>query len=78
MIAVVAVVQQLRLPRAERTWHGAVGFVPFDFRRPTWDRARARLWSPDEPHLLTPRIFGVGWTPNVGRMVALARGQARR
>jgi hypothetical protein len=78
VVAVVALVEQLRRPRAQRTWHGAIGFVPYDFRKPTWERARARLWSPDEPQLLTPRIFGVGWTPNLGRMAALVRGRIGR
>jgi hypothetical protein len=78
-LAVAAVVKELRLPPGERTWHGSVaGFVPYDFRAPTLERARERLWSPESPRLLVPRVFGVGWTVNVGRVVALLRGAATR
>lgn len=66
---VAAVVRELRLPRIHRTWHGTLlGFVPYDFRRPTVARARHALWSPDDPHLLMPRVFGIGWTLNLGRL----------
>lgn len=67
-----AVVRELRLPAERRTWHGQVwGFVPYDLRRPTLARIREGLWAPDDPRLLMPRAFGVGWSPNVGRLVAL-------
>jgi len=74
--AVAAVTKELRLPADERTWHGEVaGFVPYDFRKPTLERARERIWAPDDPNLLTPQVFGVGWTVNVGRVAALLREQ---
>ncbi len=73
-LAVAAVVKELRQPRESRTWHGTVaGFVPYDFRPPTLDRARHRLWSPETPHVVVPTVYGVGWTVNVGRIVALVR-----
>ncbi|HET7488652.1 MAG TPA: DUF5808 domain-containing protein [Acidimicrobiales bacterium] len=73
-LAVAAVVKELRLPRAERTWHGTVaGFVPYEFRVPTPNRVRERVWSPESRAVLSPAIFGVGWTLNVGRVVSLAR-----
>lgn len=74
---VAAIVKELRLPREERTWHGAVGIVPYDFRMPTADRIRERLWSPDSPRVLMPTVFGVGWTFNVGRLVELLRRTAQ-
>jgi len=53
--------------------HGELfGFVPYDFRLPTVDRARARTWNPDSPRLLTPVTFGVGWSVNLGRLARLA------
>lgn len=68
---VAAVVRELRLPPDRRTWHGKLlGLVPYDFRRPSIARVRHALWSPDDPHLLMPRAFGVGWTPNIGRLVS--------
>jgi hypothetical protein len=70
-VAVLAVVQQLARPRADRTWNGRVVGVPYDFRPPTLERVRQRLWAPEDPHLLVPRVFGVGWTVNVARLVRL-------
>jgi hypothetical protein len=78
-----AVVQELRTPREARTWQGRVGgLVPYDFRPPTGARARERLWNPAESQLLVPTVFGVGWTLNTARLVAvlcrLARGPRYR
>jgi hypothetical protein len=35
------------------------------------ERVRERIWAPGDPHLLTPQVFGVGWTVNVGRVASL-------
>jgi hypothetical protein len=70
--------QELRKPAGERTWTGTVaGFVPYDFRRPTLARVRQRLWAPDNPRVIVPRAFGVGWTLNLGRLLRLVRGGQR-
>ena len=53
--------------------HGELfGFVPYDFRLPTPERARARTWNPGSPRVLTPVTFGVGWSLNLGRLARLA------
>jgi hypothetical protein len=76
-LAAVAIVEQLRRPSDERTWEGTVvGFVPYDFRKPTIERARSRWWNHDEPRLFVPQVFGVGWTINVARLVGLFRDPA--
>lgn len=68
-----AVVRELRLPPEERRWHGRLaGFVPYDLRPPTPARLRERMWAPAGP-LLSPQVVGVGWTVNLGRLLALAR-----
>ena len=73
-LAVAAVVKELRLPAEERTWHGVVaGFVPYEFRMPTVERFRERVWNPEGEHFVGPHVFGVGWTVNVGKVVALVR-----
>jgi hypothetical protein len=73
-LLVTAVVRELRLPAEERTWHGTVaGVVPYDLRKPTVARFKERLWNPESERLIGPHVFGVGWSPNVGRIVALAR-----
>jgi Family of unknown function (DUF5808) len=65
-------------PAAERTWQGKVWqVVPYDFRPPTWERVRERMWAPDRPGLLSPQVFGVGWTVNLGRAYALLRSIVR-
>lgn len=70
-LTVMAVVQELRRPRAERTWQGQVlGFVPYDLRPPTLPRLRASVWQPASERWLLPRSFGVGWSPNLAKVVA--------
>ncbi|MDO8107013.1 hypothetical protein Q6348_07350 [Isoptericola sp. b441] len=75
-LAVAAVVKELRTPPDERTWHGTIaGFVPYEFRVPTLARAKERWWNPEGAHYLGPQVFGVGWTVNVGKVVALVKGR---
>ncbi len=65
-VTVAAVVQELRKPKEERTWHGTVlGMVPYDFRIPTWEQVKESYWNPDDPTIFTPRPLGVGWGINV-------------
>ena len=64
-----AVAQELRKPSSARTWHGQVaGAIPYDFRRPTFDHVRRAWWNPADDRLLTPQVFGVGWSINLGRI----------
>ena len=73
-LTAAAVVKELRTPEAERTWHGKVAsVVPYEFRIPTLQRVRERLWDPEAEHVVGPRVFGVGWTVNVGKVVAMVR-----
>lgn len=72
-VAVAAVVKELRLPREERSWHGQVGFVPYDFRPPTVDRVRSAWWSPGSDRLIGPAAFGVGWAVNLPRLTAMVK-----
>ncbi len=76
-LGIAAVVKELRTPADERTGHGTVaGFVPYDFRPPTTERVLDAVWAPDDPRILKPHAFGVGWTLNFGRILAVLRGQA--
>jgi Family of unknown function (DUF5808) len=73
-LLIAAVADQLRRPPEERTWEGTVvGFVPYDLRMPTFERARSRWWNPDDPRLFVPQVFGIGWTVNFARLVNLSR-----
>jgi Family of unknown function (DUF5808) len=72
-LAAVAVIDQLRRPKQERTWEGTVaGFVPYDFRPPTIDRARSRWWNFEDDRLFVPQVFGVGWTINFARLAKIS------
>lgn len=42
--------------------------IPYDWRRPTKARFKARLWNPQEPRLIVPRAYGWGWTINFARL----------
>lgn len=73
VLAIAAVIKELRLPKEERTWHGALGgFVPYDFRMPTVEKIKTTFWNPDGA-VVVNRVFGVGWTVNLGAIVAKVR-----
>ena len=68
---------RLRLPKEERTWHGALGgFVPYDFRMPTVEKIKTTFWNPDGA-IVVNRVFGVGWTINLGAIVAKVRSLSK-
>ncbi|MFZ0216477.1 MAG: DUF5808 domain-containing protein [Candidatus Dormiibacterota bacterium] len=69
----MAIGTELAKPAAERTWTGKIGgALPYDLRFPTPERVRSRLWNPDDPQIVQPQAFGVGWTINAGRLARLA------
>jgi hypothetical protein len=73
-LVIAAVIDQLRRDPDERTWEGTVaGFVPYDLRMPTLERARSRWWNTEDDRLFVPQVFGVGWTVNLARLVKLVR-----
>lgn len=73
-LVAAAVVQELRKPSSERTWHGRLaGFIPYDFRPPTVERVKDAWWNPDEPRIFTDRVFGVGWSVNLGRVARITQ-----
>ena len=60
----------------ERRPDGSFVEVPYDFRFPTLRRLRERWWNPEDTRLFTPQVFGVGWSVNLHRLVAvLSRDQ---
>ncbi|MCA1830356.1 MAG: DUF5808 domain-containing protein [Actinobacteria bacterium] len=64
-----AVAQELKKPASERRWHGRLGGkIPYDFRAPTIAKIKERAWNPDDPHVLTDRWFGVGWSVNFAQV----------
>jgi hypothetical protein len=67
-----AVAKELSKPADQRTWHGEVAGVPYDFRPPTAEKVRRTVWDPENPKLFVPHAFGVGWSVNFARVAALA------
>ncbi|MBF9066849.1 DUF5808 domain-containing protein [Streptacidiphilus fuscans] len=63
-----ALAKELGQPAEDRTWHGRIAGLPYDFRPPTLARVRAEFWAPDNPSLLTPHAFGIGYGLNLGRL----------
>ncbi|SRR5258708_1867633 len=59
-----AIVEQLRMSPEERTWHGNIIGVPYDFRMPTIEKIRANIWNENTSNILMPRAFGMGWDIN--------------
>ena len=68
LVTAAAMIEQLMKPPEERDWHGQILFVPYDFRPLTPARIRERWWNPEDPRLLTPHVFGAGWSLNLYRL----------
>lgn len=68
-----AVVTELRKSPQERTGHGRVFGIPYDFRRPTLAKLRRTFWDPDNDTLFTPHAFGVGYSVNFARLMPRRR-----
>ena len=67
-LTMAAVAQELNKPEGERTWHGRIAGVPYDFRFPTLQRIRDAYWNPDNPNLLTDKVMGIGWAVNLAQL----------
>lgn len=55
---------------------GRVLGMPYELRPPTAERVASRWWDPMNPHIIVPRLFGLGWTVNFGAL-AVALGLVR-
>lgn len=77
-LTAAAIAQQLRRPSYERTWHGSIAGVPYDFRLPTFSRIKDAWWNPDDSRLFTPRAFGVGWDVNLPRLIEVIQAKSKR
>lgn len=49
---------------SEKKRYGEFAGIPYDFRTPTWKRARQRMWNEKDRRVFTPKSWGVGWTLN--------------
>ncbi len=63
-LVAASILDQLHQPPEQRTWHGEIAGVPYDFRMPTLERLQATFWNKDTSRVLVPHAFGVGWSIN--------------
>ena len=57
---------------------GRLAGMPYDWRRPTAARIKARWWNPGDPRLFTPKAFGWGYALNFYWLVHPVRYFRRR
>lgn len=71
MVTAIALIKELQTPRSSRDWHGKLaGFIPYDFRFPSFQRIKDTYWNSKGP-IIADRVWGVGWTVNLGRIKKL-------
>lgn len=75
VIGAIAIIDQLRREPEDRTWTGEVAIIPYDFRFPSLQRIQERWWNPDDERILTPHVFGVGWSINLYQVWTLLSGK---
>jgi hypothetical protein len=72
-LAGAAVAKELDKTDEEREWHGEIAGVPYDFRAPSVDKLRRAAWDPENPNVVGPPAFGVGWSINLARIAAMVQ-----
>ena len=72
-LTLAAVAQELNKPESQRTWHGRIAGVPYDFRFPTVKRFRDAYWNPNDERIFTDKVVGIGWAVNFSQLVARFR-----
>src|SRR5260370_41467968 len=60
----LAIRKQWHMPPEERTWHGTLFGIPYDFRWPTIERLRVAFWHKNTARVLVPHAFGMDWSIN--------------
>jgi len=48
--------------------------IPYDWRWPTPAVIRERFWNPADARILTPHVFGWGWSLNLPSLFRRLRG----
>jgi len=77
-LTLAAVAQELSKPEGQRTWHGKVAGVPYDFRFPTARRFRDAYWNPNDERIFTDKVVGLGWAINFAQLIPRLREGYRR
>jgi len=72
-LTLAAVAQELNKPEDQRTWHGPIPGVPYDFRFPTPERFRDAYWNSADERIFTDKVVGIGWAVNFAQILARLR-----
>lgn len=75
-VAAIAAIIAFAATRRQKT--GAFLGIPYDWRWPTLDVLRERLWNPADRRVLTPHVFGWGWSVNLPAAWRRLRATATR
>ena len=60
----LAIREQVQMPKDQRSWHGTLFNIPYDFRWPTIERLHETFWNKETARVLVPQFFGMGWSIN--------------
>ena len=47
--------------------------IPYDWRRPTWQRVKDRWWNPDSDTVINPKAWGWGYSFNLHALLRRMR-----
>ena len=73
VLTILAVFGAIAFGATRRQKVGTYLGIPYDWRTPTWTVIKERVWNPDDPRVLTPKVFGWGWSINFAALLGRAR-----
>lgn len=47
--------------------------IPYDFRKPSWQKIKGRVWNPQSDKVVVPHAFGWGYTLNLHALLQRIR-----
>ena len=39
--------------------------LPYDWRKPSWQRIKSNMWNPNSDRISVPKAYGWGWEVNL-------------
>ncbi|MGE3270685.1 MAG: hypothetical protein AB7P40_18165 [Chloroflexota bacterium] len=74
LVLAVLILPPIALRAFGRPLRGSLLGMPYDFRPPTPSRVKHALWNPDSDRVLSPHVYGWGYSVNLhalGRRLGL-------
>jgi hypothetical protein len=65
LVLATVLATSLALSLLKKDKQGTFLGIPYNFEWPTPARVRRGLWNPDDPRLLTPHVYGWGYSANL-------------